>query len=163
MLLRVFQFLVIDRAARDVEALHAAVHRLHLRQIDRLSRLRRRRRLRALVLPAPCDWYSGTPCLPVGARLIGGRPARMMGFEFGVLCDCGALLLEVVERSTASLNSFTCLEETVPGIRGSRVCGLDRIGRAGDAHVMLPFRACFGNCCVSRPSCIGVRSPGERM
>jgi len=38
----------------------------------------------------------------------------MMGFEFAVLFDCGELLLEVVERSIASLNSFTCLEEAVP-------------------------------------------------
>ena len=44
-LLRVLQLLVIDRAARDIEALHAAVQRLHLRHIDRLSRLGRRRRL----------------------------------------------------------------------------------------------------------------------
>ena len=64
------------------------------------------------------DCCSGTPCLPVGARLIGGRPARMMGFEFAVLFDCGELLLEVVERSTASLNSFTCFSEAVPGFLG---------------------------------------------
>jgi len=50
---------------------------------------------------------------------MGGRPARMMGFEFDVPFDCGELLLEVVERSTASLNSFTCLEEAVPVFVGA--------------------------------------------
>jgi len=43
----------------------------------------------------------------------------MMGFEFDVPFDCCELLLEVVERSTASLNSFTCLEEAVPVFVGA--------------------------------------------
>jgi len=46
-LLRVLQLLVIDRAARDIEALHAAVQRLHLRLIERLSWLGGRRHLLA--------------------------------------------------------------------------------------------------------------------
>jgi hypothetical protein len=39
LLLRVLQLLVIERAALDVEVLHAAVQRLHLRHIERLPRL----------------------------------------------------------------------------------------------------------------------------
>jgi hypothetical protein len=51
--LRVLQLLVIDRAARDVEALHASFS-LHLRHIDRFSWLGWRR----------CLLGSGAACTP---------------------------------------------------------------------------------------------------
>src|SRR4029434_10148860 len=45
----------------------------------------------------------------------------MMGADVDPLCDCCELLFEVVERSTASLNSFTCFGEAVPGWLGGGV------------------------------------------
>jgi hypothetical protein len=44
---------------------------------------------------------------------IGGRRARMMGCDFDASCECCARSFEVVERSTASLNSFTSFGEAV--------------------------------------------------
>jgi hypothetical protein len=49
---------------------------------------------------------------------IGGRRARMMGCDFDASCECCARSFEVVERSTASLNSFTSFGEAVPGFLG---------------------------------------------
>jgi hypothetical protein len=41
----------------------------------------------------------------------------MMGCDFAASCECCELLLEVVERSTASLNSFASFG-AVPGSLG---------------------------------------------
>jgi hypothetical protein len=42
----------------------------------------------------------------------------MMGADVDVPCDGCELLFEVLERSTASLNSFTCFGEVAPELLG---------------------------------------------
>ena len=86
---------------------------------------------------------------------VGGRRARTMGCDVDEFCDCCELLFEVVERSTASLNAFTCFGETVPGFLGG-----------GAAFVSVEpgmLMSCYLSALRIVPVCSCKRLPGERM
>ena len=78
----------------------------------------------------------------------------MMGADVDAPCDCCELLFEVVERSTASLNSFTCFGEAAPGLLGGGgafltvsvepmliACHLSRLPLCPDFHIVVDCRA----------------------
>jgi len=83
---------------------------------------------------------------------IGGRRASMMGCDVEAPCE-GCEFFEVVERSTASLNSFTCFGEVVPGSLGGGGVFL-----TVSVEPMLICMPPFNAACVLAPSVVDCRA-----